>query len=203
MGDALGPSVPHTPAMTLLGAEPAAGPYTWQDFIQLDEDDLRELIDGELLEVEVPKRIHEHIVAQIVGLSFVWARERDSGRVLGSGYKVRITDKIGVMPDVQFYREENRADLEQDDGLASGRPDLVVEVVSRSSRRSDRVTKLRWYASIGVPDYWVIDAEERTVERLLLDGAPPSLYKISDASSEDEVFRPASFDRLEIPLRDL
>jgi Uma2 family endonuclease len=191
--------------MTLLGAEQAVGSYSWQDFIDLDDDDRRELIDGELIEVEVPKRIHEHIVAQVIVFLGLWARERDSGRVLGSGYKVRITDKRGVMPDVQFYRKENRADLEQNDGLAKGRPDLVVEIASPSSRRYDRVKKLRWYAEIGVPEYWVIDPEERTVERLVLEGTEGSSgqYKIADALSEDEVFRPASFEGLEVPLREL
>jgi Uma2 family endonuclease len=191
--------------MTLLGAEQAVGSYSWQDFIDLDDDDRRELIDGELIEVEVPKRIHEHIVAQVIVFLGLWARERDSGRVLGSGYKVRITDKRGVMPDVQFYRKENRADLEQYDGLAKGRPDLVVEIASPSSRRYDRVKKLRWYAEIGVPEYWVIDPEERTVERLVLEGTEGSSgqYKIADALSEDEVFRPASFEGLEVPLREL
>jgi Uma2 family endonuclease len=191
--------------MTLLGAEQAVGSYSWQDFIDLDDDDRRELIDGELIEVEVPKRIHEHIVAQVIVFLGLWARERDSGRVLGSGYKVRITDKRGVMPDVQFYRKENRADLEQNDGLAKGRPDLVVEIASPSSRRYDRVKKLRWYAEIGVPEYWVIDPEERTVERLVLEGTEgrSGQYKIADALSEDEVFRPASFEGLEVPLREL
>ena len=40
---------------------PNAG-YTWDDFIALEEDDLRELIDGELVEVEVPTGRHEQIV---------------------------------------------------------------------------------------------------------------------------------------------
>ena len=187
--------------MTLPGAEPAAGPYTWQDFIHLEEDDLRELIDGELLEVEVPKRIHEHIVAQLIIFLGAWSRERGAGRVLGSGYKVRITDKRGVMPDVQFYRKDNRDDLAQEDGLARGRPDLVVEVVSPSSRRYDRVTKLRWYAQGGVPEYWLVDPEARTLERLVLGNGG---YVIAASLEEAETFRPeAGFEGLEIPLAKL
>ena len=186
--------------MTLPGAEPARGPFTWQDFIRLDEDDLRELIDGELLEVEVPKRIHEHIVVQVTFFLHGWALERDAGRVLGSGYKVRISDRRGVMPDAQFFRKDNRADLEQEDGLAHGRPDLVVEVASPSNRRYDRVKKLAWYAAIGVPEYWVIDPEERTLERMVLEGG---LYKITDALSDGDVFRPASLEGFELPLQKL
>jgi Uma2 family endonuclease len=43
----------------------APGPYTWDDFIALEDDDRRELIDGELLEVEVPTGIHEYIVTML------------------------------------------------------------------------------------------------------------------------------------------
>ena len=32
----------------------AAGPYTWDDFIELDEDDPRERINGELDGLEIP-----------------------------------------------------------------------------------------------------------------------------------------------------
>jgi Uma2 family endonuclease len=40
----------------------ASAPYTWDDFVALEEDDQRELIDGELVEVGVPTGLHEYIV---------------------------------------------------------------------------------------------------------------------------------------------
>jgi Uma2 family endonuclease len=101
------------------------------------------------------------------------------------------------MPDVQFYRRGNDAVRDQEQGLVRGRPDLVVEVVSASSRRFDRVKKLRWYAQLGVPEYWLVDPETRTLERLVLqDGA----YVIADALEGDETFRPEGFEGLVIPL---
>jgi Uma2 family endonuclease len=104
------------------------------------------------------------------------------------------------MPDVQFYRRGNEVSLDQDSGLVRGRPDLVVEVVSPSSQRYDRVTKLRWYAQLGIPEYWLVDAAARTLERLVLrDGA----YVIAASLAEDETFRPQSFEGLEIPLAKL
>ena len=104
------------------------------------------------------------------------------------------------MPDAQFYRAGNDAPRAQDEGLARGRPDLVVEIVSPSSQRYDRVIKLRWYAQIGVPEYWLVDPLARTVERLVLhDGA----YVIEASVAEDEVLTPESFEGLEIPLAKL
>ena len=174
--------------------------YTWDDFVALEEDDRRELIDGELVEVEVPNLQHEQIVAALCYWLTAWAKAGHGGRVVASGYKVRISDRRGVMPDVQFYIRGNDAPATQDNGLVHGRPDLVVEIVSPSSRRYDRVTKLRYYAERAVPEYWIIDGKARTVERLVLrDGG----YLIAESLADDETFRPASFEGIEIPLAEL
>ena len=179
-------------------SEPQAdfGPYTWRDFIELDEDDPRELLDGYLVEIEVPTWTHEEIVASLIESLGHWARERKAGRVLASGYKVRIGERRGAMPDVQFFRSENLP-MGQDKGLERGHPDLAIEVISPTSRSKDSVRKLYDYAAIGVPEYWLIDPEARTLERLVLrDGT----YSIVEAIEGDAVFRPAGFDGLEIDL---
>ena len=85
-----------------------------------------------------------------------------------SGYKVRVSERRGVMPDLQFYRKGNDAPRGQEQGLVAGRADLVVEVISPPSRRYDRVTKLRYYAELGVPEYWIVDPDAKTVEDLVL-----------------------------------
>ena len=175
------------------------GPHTWREFIELGEDDPRELLDGHLVEIEVPTRTHERIVALLIAFLTHWGWARDAGEVLASGYKIRIDDRRGTMPDVQFYRRGNLP-RGQDKGLEQGRPDLVVEVISPSSRSKDSVQKLHDYAAIGVPEFWLIDPEARTLERLILrDG----LYSIAEALEGDVMFRPESFGGLEIDLRRL
>jgi Uma2 family endonuclease len=181
-----------------IGSPGAAREVTWEDFLALDEDDPRELIDGVLVEVDVPTELHEHIVIALGSFLFMWARTH-GGRVLGSGYRVRISDRRGVMPDVQYFGPESARRLEQP-GLAEGHPDLAVEVVSETSRRYDRVTKLGWYAEIGTPEYWIVDPAAHTLERLLLrDGR----FVIAEALAEDAAFRPESFPGLEILLAEL
>jgi Uma2 family endonuclease len=173
--------------------------FTWDDFVALDDDDRRELIDGELVEVEVPNEIHEHIVTVLSYFLVAWARAGRRGHVLGSGYKIRIDAHRGVMPDLQYFRAGNPA-IGQRTGLAHGRPDLAVEIVSPSSRRYDRVKKLAWYASIGVPEYWIVDAEARTIERLLL---ARGRYVVDGSAEGDATFAPKTFAGLAIPLAEL
>jgi Uma2 family endonuclease len=177
----------------------AHGPWTWTDFVALDEADRRELIEGDLVEVEVPTDIHQYIVTLLAFFLTAWARPRRAGFALVSGYKVRIGERRGVMPDVQFYRAGNQA-VRGRQALESGHPDLVIEVLSENSARYDRVTKLGYYAAIGVPEYWVVDPRERTLERLVLNG---DKYVIAAAAAEEDVFRPESFEGLEIALAEL
>jgi Uma2 family endonuclease len=49
-----------------------------------------------------------------------------------------------------------------------GTPDLVVEIVSRSSVTKDTVTLKKRYALAGIPEYWLIDCRGRTIRFSLL-----------------------------------
>jgi Uma2 family endonuclease len=101
------------------------------------------------------------------------------------------------MPDLQFFRSKNPAAKGNRVALASGRPDLAVEIISPSSRRYDRMKKLAWYADIGVPEYWIVDPEERTLERLVLQ---KDKYLVAEVLGDDATLRPDSFEGMEIPL---
>jgi Uma2 family endonuclease len=182
------------------GAQPFPTGATWPDFLALDEDDPRELIDGALLEIDVPNTQHEWIVATLVWQLSAWVRPRGAGTVLGSGCKVRIDDRRGVMPDVLFVRRGHESIIGKE-GIEGGAPDLVVEVVSPASGRYDRVQKLAWYAAIGTPEYWIADPHTETFERLVL--GPDGHFVIAQSAGGSDVFRPDSFSGLEIPLADL
>ncbi len=175
---------------------PSEGPFTWEDFVALPDDDRRELIDGFFEETEVPNQIHEHIVAMIIMRLMNWTLTRRAGRVLASGYKVQVSAKRGVMPDVQFFAKGNPG---HPIALEQGRPDLAVEIVSPGRGRYDRVQKLTWYQSIGVPEYWIIDPDERSLQRFVLVEGDWRFKSFAD----DDVFRPETFPGLEISLAEL
>lgn len=170
----------------------------WSDFIALDEGDRRELVDGSLLEAEVPTKWHERLVALLSFFLTGWARTH--GRVvLASGFRLRIRRDRGAMPDLQVMSRETYRTADPN-GLSKGAPELVVEIVSPGSRSHDRVRKLGWYASIGVGEYWIVDPLERSLERLVLRGGH---YRIEEAGQEGDVLRPSSMPGLEIPLDEL
>ncbi|MDP1822432.1 MAG: Uma2 family endonuclease [Archangium sp.] len=171
---------------------------TWKDFLALPDDDRRELIEGRLVEIDVPTQLHEHIVAMLIYWLMAWRKSGGGGRVLASGYKVRIGDDYGFMPDVQYFKP-GRVVPEQ--GLTEGGPDLVVEVMSPSSGRYDRVEKLNGYASIGTAEYWLIDPEQRTLSRYVL--AATRRFVLEDALEGTAIFKPSTFAGLAIVLSEL
>jgi Uma2 family endonuclease len=79
-------------------------------------------------------------------------------------------------------------------------PTMVIESISQGHEAHDRVTKRRWYADFGVRHYWIIDGLRRTLDCLLLDGDE---YRDDGSGRDADVVRPASLDRLEIPLSDV
>lgn len=51
-----------------------------------------------------------------------------------------------------------------------GAPDLLVEVISPSSKLYGRALKRIVYEQAGVPEYWLVDEKKQTVELFTLEG---------------------------------
>ena len=68
-----------------------------------------------------------------------------------------------------------------DDRGCKGAPDLVIEIVSPSSRRLDYSKKNFLYSEAGVREYWIVDPEkERTTVYRYEDDAAPVFYLFAD-----------------------
>ncbi|MCL2351068.1 MAG: Uma2 family endonuclease [Firmicutes bacterium] len=80
---------------------------------------------------------------------------------------VFLTDKDRVIPDVVVVCDRNKI---KTNGI-HGAPDLVAEVLSPKTQKNDRGYKKNLYEKCGVKEYWIVDAEHRSVEvNLLKDG---------------------------------
>ena len=170
----------------------------WDRFVLLPDDDRRELIDGALVETEMPTELHEHIVACLTFFFRAWVRVH-GGHAYASGYKVRVDAKHGFSPDVQLYHPKNRAERTRQ-GLIDGAPDVVVEVLSEGSAAFDKKVKLVGYARIGVAEYWIVSPDEKSLERLVLKRGK---YVVEAVLTAGETLTIARFPGLEIPLDEL
>jgi Uma2 family endonuclease len=77
-------------------------------------------------------------------------------------------------------------------------PSLVIESISPGHERHDRNVKRKWYAEFGVPNYWLLNAYERSLELLVLEHGG---YRVDQSAAGDAEIRPAMFRGLVLPLR--
>jgi Uma2 family endonuclease len=137
------------------------------EWVQMPEDEPGELLDGRLVEEEVPDLIHETVVSWLIGLLRGWIIAR-GGFVFGSEGKFVVAPERGRKPDVTVFFPAARMLPRR--GAVHVPPDVAVEVVSPTprDRRRDRIEKPDDYAAFGVRYYWIIDPEERSLEILEL-----------------------------------
>jgi Uma2 family endonuclease len=136
---------------------------TLADWAAMPEDEPGELVDGRLVEEEVPDFCHEVLVAWFVRILGNWLDGR-GGFAFGSEGKFAVAPRRGRKPDVTMYLPGGKKPPAR--GASRVPPDVAIEVVSPTPRdgRRDRIEKAREYAAFGVRWYWIVDPALRTVE---------------------------------------
>jgi len=149
-------SLPHPKLMSLA---------EWAD---LDEDVEGELVDGVLEEEEMPTYWHETIVVRLIVALHEWARRRGAN-VVGSEAKIAVGPRRGRKPDITVHLPPRIPSAGE--SLVKATPHIVVEVSSPRPRdnRRDRIDKHSDYARAGIPYYWVVDPQLRSLEVFKLD----------------------------------
>ena len=155
--------------------------YTSEDYWNLPEGHRAELIDGQLYDMAPPSRIHQRIVSQVsrtIGNHI--ESQKGNCEVYPAPFAVNLDadDRDWVEPDISVICDKNKLT----DRGCSGAPDLIVEVVSPSSRRMDYSIKNALYSQGGVREYWIVDPEKErsTVYHYEADDAP-TIYTFTQA----------------------
>jgi Uma2 family endonuclease len=129
---------------------------TYEDYLYLPEDGKRhEIIDGEHYVSPAPATRHQIILANLLHLLHPLVRELRLGRVLPAPVDVVLSDTDVVQPDLLYVSTAHLDRLTE--ANLQGAPDLAVEILSDSTRRTDEITKRRLYERHGVAEYWVVD----------------------------------------------
>ena len=147
--------------------------YTAQDYWNLPEGTRAELIDGQLYAMAPPSRMHQELSFSIARKIADYIDSHNGNcKVYPAPFAVNLNadDETYVEPDISVICDKSKLT----DNGCNGAPDLVIEVVSPSSRKMDYSTKNTLYSNAGVREYWIVDpAKERTtVYRYEEDAAP-------------------------------
>ena len=154
---------------------------TYRDYEALPADGRRyEILDGELSVTPAPVPRHQRVSSALFSILKGHVATRGLGEVLYAPIDVILADTTIVQPDL-VYLDPTRAHLVSDRGI-EGPPTLVIEILSPSTTRIDRGIKTDLYRRYGVPYYWIVDAEARTVEAYsLAEGRYAIVARVADA----------------------
>jgi Uma2 family endonuclease len=166
--------------------------YIWES---PDDSNRYEVIDGKLYVTPAPILPHQDASGNLFGFIWTHVRNNELGYVWAAPVGVVLDRFTAVQPDIVYVSAE-RAGIRTLRGI-EGAPDLVVEILSPSTRARDRGLKLSRYATAGIPHYWIVDPRHRTLEALELEGGE---YQLRDRCEGDQLFCPVLFPGLEIPL---
>ncbi len=142
--------------------EKAPGEYTIEDYYRFPQERRVELIDGVIYDMASPTHIHQLIGGQIFkAFSNYTDRKKGDCIVAYAPLDVQLDrdDKTMVQPDVMIVCDRDKFRK----GLVYGAPDLLVEILSRSTKKKDMTIKLAKYAEAGVREYWIVDPERKKV----------------------------------------
>jgi Uma2 family endonuclease len=145
-------------------AWPAQGEWTFEDYKRLPDDGRRyEIIEGVLYVTAAPRLDHQFTAGEIFVALRDCVREQRLGIVIHAPFEVHLPGIARpVQPDVLYIAAERAPGAGAED--FTGAPDLIVEVISPSTARTDRVVKFSAYERAGVREYWLADPTTRSVE---------------------------------------
>ena len=159
--------------------------YTFADVLAWPDNERAELINGEVI-VMAPALSRGH-----QGISFEMFRqfgnylEGKRCQAYSAPFDVRLFEKDGdtpedvdtvVEPDITIVCDPSKLDNRG----CKGAPDMVVEILSPSTQRHDRLVKLGLYQRAGVREYWIVSPEEQTVQVFLNKDASLLTHEVYD-----------------------
>ena len=138
------------------------GYYTTDDLDKIPDEIRVELIDGVIYDLASPTSVHQTIVFTVATIMSNFAAAHGHHCMpyiapLDVEFDNRKKDRL--QPDLFVVCERNKEEPESDQHA----PDLIMEVMSPSSRQMDMLIKLNRYLRAGVKEYWIVDPDKKTI----------------------------------------
>jgi Uma2 family endonuclease len=154
-------SVSHEPKQTTTTK------LTYDHLILFPNDGNRhEIIDGRHFMNPSPVPYHQSVSGRIHVQLFAALDEPGLGTVLTAPVDVQFTEFDVVVPDLIVVLTENRIITTS---KIKGAPDLVIEILSPSTKKNDEELKRRLYEQHRVPEYWIVDPKEHVLRQFVLN----------------------------------
>jgi Uma2 family endonuclease len=143
--------------------------WTYQDLELMPPDGRRhEILDGEWVVTPAPNTKHQTVSKRLQFELMLQLEHKKLGIVFDAPTDVIFSNTRTTEPDLLVVAVE-RKNIISERGI-EGAPDLVMEILSTSTERTDREVKRKLYAEAGVREYWLVDPRTSRIEVLSLRG---------------------------------
>lgn len=119
-----------------------------------------ELIDGKVVLMSPRPSFNHNRIAENIDFLFRVYLKGKKCITLGDGYDLYLSDQNRFVPDFMIVCDRDKI---RPDGVY-GAPDLVVEVLSPSTAKNDKKHKKDAYEKYGVPEYWIVNPVDKSIE---------------------------------------
>lgn len=138
---------------------------------------------GEIERTPAPSPDHQFVVQRLLFMLHKAAGSRFA--ILQAPCDLILGSSRVRQPDLMLIANQRKSIIHTM-GVA-GPPDLIVEVLTRTSEQLDRVVKMRQYAQFGVPEYWIVDSRRDRLEQYLLNQETTGYHLANAYLSNDQV----------------
>jgi len=137
--------------------------YTYADYASWDDDNRYELIDGEVFMMSAPSVEHQGISGELFRQIANYLVGKKC-RVFAAPFDVCLSgkgdeDDTVVQPDILVICDKTKLDKQK----CNGAPDMIIEVLSPSITKHDKLIKFNKYKQAGVREYWIADPVDKSV----------------------------------------
>jgi Uma2 family endonuclease len=145
---------------------PKQGEWTEADYFRLPETNkIVELSEGRLIISPSPSPKHQKISGKLHFLIYNFVADNNLGEVVSAPMDTRLWEGNVRQPDIEFMSNEHLDRIVDMWGV----PDLVVEILSEGTAKTDKEDKFQEYESAGVLEYWIVDPFDQVIEIYTLE----------------------------------
>jgi Uma2 family endonuclease len=200
----INPAVKDAPQAPPQAAQKKAEVYDYTYFSSLPEGMPVELIDGQVFSLSPASNYRHQLISGYIYRKLATFLEEKEAEVFFAPYDVFfIKDgqdlqscKNIVHPDIIVINDKKKI-VEKG---CKGTPDLIVEIISQSTKNRDYIQKLALYGEYGVKEYWIVNPKSLTISVYKSD---ESGFSDTDIYTFNEKIKFTIFDNLEIDFSGL
>lgn len=157
-----------------------------------------EFIHGETIIHSPAKKRHWDANLLLSRVLSTYVDVNDLGMIGSEKVMIALT-RNDYEPDIVYFSKAKAANFKEDQMLFPA-PDLVIEILSPSTAKKDKTTKLEDYAYHQIPEYWIIDPVKQHLHKHILPTGSKKYFPAKIYQSKD-FLETAIFPNLEIPIQ--